>query len=357
MIPLDTLLAPVSEAAPSGEDPSATGVLFELETAIQGKPETQFSAAEEPDWRALKERAIAVAGTTKDLRVGSILTATLLRTNGLTGLRDGVQLLRGYIEQFWPTVYPLLDTSDNNDPSERLNALSNIAAPVGSDGDLLRVIVGLRAVPLLSAPQVGQFTLNHYLHVKGVVPTWPAEAGAAPTSALLDAAKKEVPPAAVKEVADAAKALLDDLAAIEKFFKDNAGPSLFPSFEPLRRELKHVHTWLAVDEAAASAAAPAAGGVSAAAGGSGAAPLAGAGGVAIAGEVHSRADALRAIDAIIDYYQRAEPSSPVPFILVRVKRIVNMNFIQLITELTPEAMDKIIGVTGPVGDSNAPTAQ
>jgi type VI secretion system protein ImpA len=353
MIPLDKLLAPVSEAAPSGEDPSMTGKLFELETEIQGKPETQFSPAEPPDWKALKAHVLEVAETTKDLRVGGILTATLVRIEGLKGLGDGIKLLRGYVEKFWPSVFPLLDATENNDPSERINALSNLAAPVGSDGDVLRVIAGLRAAPLLTTPQFGSFTLMHHYAVKGTIP-WVESAGAAPTAEMLEAAQKAVGPETVKATVDTAQSAIDDLLAIEKYFKETAGSSLFPSFEPLRRELKVVVSWLGVADAPAPSAEPAAGGapgeVAKAGGGSGG------GGRAITGEVQSREDVLRVIDAIVTYYRRTEPSSPVPFILTRVKRIVNMNFIELISELTPEAMDRILGVTGPVGDSNTPKA-
>jgi len=352
MSSIDSLLAPVRDDAPCGDDPSSSGALYELETAIQGKPETQFSPAEEPDWKEFEGRVREVAATTKDLRVAALLTAALLRTRGVKGLRDGFKLIRGYLEAYWEQVYPVLDASDNNDPTERINALTSLAAPIATYGvDLLKIIVGLRKSPLISVPRAGVFTLEHYLHVKGLI-TWPATAGQAPTSGLLDGAVKEAGSEVVTELATATAEILADLAAIESIFKQKAGPSQFPTFDPLRKELKLLAAWLPLPGTpenpttdSAAAAAPAGGG----AGGAVAA-----GGPAIGGVVRSRDDVIRALDAIMAYYRTYEPSSPAPFLLNRVKRIVQMNFMELITELTPETMDRIMMLTGPLQNSSEP---
>lgn len=354
MIPIEKLVAPVRDDAPCGDDPAMTGVLFELETLILGKPETQFSAAEEPDWKALKERTVEVAETTKDLRVAGILAATLLRTHGLAGFKEGITLIRRLLEDYWPTVFPLLDATENDDPAERVNALANLSAPMAADGDTWRIIAALRKTPLVSAPRAGRFGLEHYLAVRGVVP-WTGEAAAAPSEALLDAAIKEVDPAALAATADCANTLWDDLTNIEKIFKEKSGPSQFPSFELLKKEIKQIVNWLG---AAAPASAPAEqGGAASAATEAGAGPV-GSGasvslGASFSGAVRSREDVIRALDAIIAYYQAVEPSSPVPFLLGRTKRIVTMNFMQLITELTPEALDRILLLTGPVNTDSS----
>ncbi len=338
MINIDELLAPVRDGAPCGDDPWATGILSELETMVQGKPETQFSKAEEPDWAQLKARVLEVAKTTKDLRVASILAATLLRTDGLSGFRSGVQLIHGYVENFWPDVFPLLDATENNDPSERINALSNLAAPLGTDGDLLKIIPGLRKAPLLSAPRTGRFALEHYLAVREQA-VWPEGAGPAPTMALLDAAKQELGTEAVAAVVAVVQEIVADLKTIERIFKEKAGPALFPAFEQVQREFKQIFNWLGgadpagTDSTTANAAGPE--------GGS-------SGGPSFGGAVRNRADVLRALEAVIAYYQNCEPSSPVPFLLKRAIRIVPMDFLEVMNELTPEAREKINMLVGAV---------
>lgn len=336
MINVEELLAPVREDAPCGDDPWATAVLSELETLIAGKPETQFSKAEDPEWPAVKTRTLEVAATTKDLRVAAILAATMLRLEGLAGLRASLQVIRGYLEKYWPAVFPVLDAADNNDASERVNALASLSVPAGTDGDLLRIIPGLRKAPLLSGQRSGRFGLEHYLAIKEQTP-WPAEAGPAPTEGLLDAAKQEMGAEAVAAVVTTAQDIIADLAAIEKIFKDNAGPTAFPSFELLRKELKLVVTWLAAPDPAAAEAAGAATGAPAAAGG---------GGPSIGGTVRNRDDVLRALEAVIAYYRVAEPSSPVPYLLRRAIRIVPMDFLEVMNELTPEVREKINMLVG-----------
>ncbi|HWA24645.1 MAG TPA: type VI secretion system protein TssA [Lacunisphaera sp.] len=341
MIPIEELLAPVRADAPCGDDPWATAVLSELETLIKGKPADQFSAAEEPDWPALRKRTLEVAATTKDLRVGCILAATLLRVEGLAGFQSGIQLIRGYTERYWTAVFPLLDASDNNDPTERVNALGSLSVPIETDGDILRIVAGLRKTPLLSAPRTGRFGLEHHLAVKNQTP-WPAEAGNAPTESLLDAAKQEVGPEAVAAVVTATNEILADLAAIEKLFKENAGPAAFPSFELLRKELKQIVSWLDVGAAAAPEGEAGAAGGTAAAGG---------GGPSIGGAVRNREDVLRALEAVIAYYRVSEPSSPVPFLLRRAIRIVPMDFLEVMNELTPEVREKINMLVGAMESS------
>lgn len=346
MLDLDKLLAPVRDDAPAGDDPSASGVLFELETLAQGKPETQFSAAEEPDWKAVRKRCLEVLETTRDFRVAAILTAALLRLEGVAGLRDGLSLIRGYADRLWESVFPLLDASDDNDPSERINALSSLAAPLGADGDVLRVVPTLRNHPVLAAPRAGRFGVVHYLAAIDREP-WPYTDQAKPEKALLEAAVKEVDPAVVAATVATAVEARDLLVEIEKVFKAKAGPASFPSFEPLKKDLKTIEEWLAVVVAPVDAAAPAGeGGVAAAPG----APVAGSGS-GFSGSVRNRDEAVRAMDAIIAYYRAAEPSSPVPFLLKRAKRLATMDFLQITMELTPDARERILLATGPVDEA------
>jgi type VI secretion system protein ImpA len=55
----------------------------------------------------------------------------------------------------------------------------------------------------------------------------------------------------------------------------------------------------------------------------------------------SREDVVRALDAICAYYQQREPSSPVPFLLARVRRLTSMSFINIIAELAPDALSDL----------------
>ena len=53
--------------------------------------------------------------------------------------------------------------------------------------------------------------------------------------------------------------------------------------------------------------------------------------------VHSREDAVRAIDEIITYFRDSEPTSPVPLLLGRAKRWVSMDFLAILEDFSPDA--------------------
>ena len=65
-----------------------------------------------------------------------------------------------------------------------------------------------------------------------------------------------------------------------------------------------------------------------------AAPAAGSAG----GVVKSRQDAIRALDAVADFFKRTEPSSPIPLFLARAKRLVSKDFLEVLADIAPEAV-------------------
>ena len=65
------------------------------------------------------------------------------------------------------------------------------------------------------------------------------------------------------------------------------------------------------------------------------------------GGIQSRQDVIFAIDEICKYFENYEPSSPVPFLLQRAKKLLSMNFMEILQDLTPDAVgqaEKICGV-------------
>jgi type VI secretion system protein ImpA len=52
------------------------------------------------------------------------------------------------------------------------------------------------------------------------------------------------------------------------------------------------------------------------------------------------------IDRICAYYERYEPSSPVPLLLQRARRLVDKNFMEILQDLAPEGMSQARQVGG-----------
>ena len=59
---------------------------------------------------------------------------------------------------------------------------------------------------------------------------------------------------------------------------------------------------------------------------------------------------------IIDFYERTEPSSPIPHLARRVRTMVPMNFLQLMEEIAPSGMKEFKNVAG-VDDKVKPAPQ
>jgi type VI secretion system protein ImpA len=64
------------------------------------------------------------------------------------------------------------------------------------------------------------------------------------------------------------------------------------------------------------------------------------------GEPRSREDVVRALDGICAYYARNEPSSPVPLLLERCKRLVAMSFLDIVKDMVPDGLSTIQTIAG-----------
>ncbi len=55
------------------------------------------------------------------------------------------------------------------------------------------------------------------------------------------------------------------------------------------------------------------------------------------------------LDKLITYYQQHEPSSPVPILLVRARRLVPKSFLELMEDLAPGGVAQLLVIKGPDG--------
>ena len=65
------------------------------------------------------------------------------------------------------------------------------------------------------------------------------------------------------------------------------------------------------------------------------------------GEIRSTADAQAALDRICKYYEKAEPSSPVPLFLKCAQRLISKGFLDIWKELTPDLITKLETISTP----------
>jgi type VI secretion system protein ImpA len=332
MTNLDPFLEPISADNPCGEDLSYDPAMQELETLLQGKPETQFSAAEEPRGDDVRDRTLALLRRSKNLRVAMILSLALLRTEGLAGFYRGLELIRGLLERYWDTLYPRLDPDDNNDPTERVNILASLVTPIGSYADPMQFLRRVREAKLSESPRIGRFSLEEIAPSVGADG---ATTGTGADSSQVQASFRDTPREKLDGVMNAVTGALGTAKGIDQFLTTTIGADRAPDWAPLFTTLQEVRNVLAPHvgqsvegsgESAGNEGATASGGGS--------------------GNIQSRQDVIRTLDRLCDYYSRAEPSSPVPLLLRRAQRLAEMNFLEIIGDLSPEALAPVQNVTG-----------
>ena len=320
------LVAPVAGDAPSGANLEYDPAFLELEKAAEGKAEQVIggvaSAAEPPDYNQVFSQALALLERSKDLRVLSHLAIALLHRNGVAGFSEGLAVIRGLLETQWPSLHPQLDPDDNNDPTMRVTALAALATSAK--------LLALRQAPLITSRALGPLTHSDI----------------APTSGQPDAAKVHaiLTEASLPELEECSLSLrggFEALLGIEQVFQaqtSDRGPDLTQvqrCFHQMRQAVDAKLEERRATELAAGAAA--AGGAAAAA-----APAV----RGLSGDILNREDVVRALDKISSYFEKNEPSSPIPLLVERCKRLVTMNFMEILGDLAPDSVKQAQVVVG-----------
>ena len=329
---LERFVGEVSAAPPCGVDLDESGELFTLDMLAKwGDPES------EPDWRELQQAAVAALEKSRDLRVGVYLAAALLHTEGVVSFCQALGLQRRWLESWWAELYPL---PDDGDAAERCSALVNLT-------EYYKVLKPLRTAVLVEDRAVGRFSLFDHEVAEGRA-EWPSDQeGEPPQPALITAAFKAVEREGLEALEGAVRGAREDLAAIEGLFRDKAPPDDVPDLTRLRNMLgdieKLLTSQLALREDAAAPEAGAEPGDAQA--GPGNIPAAAAA-VSTDGQIRSREDAVRALDRVMAYFQSHEPSSPVPLLLERAKRLVHMDFMGILQDMAPDALQQVHTISG-----------
>ena len=318
VIDINGLLKDLSPDSPCGENLEYDPAFGELERAARGKEEQSLGdavvAAEPPDWRDVRKRCLELFERTLDLRVAVYLARALLNTEGVAGFADGLSL----------------DPDDANDPTFRVNTIVTLC-------DRTATLAALHDAPLVSSRALGRFGLRLIQIASGELTATPGEGESVPDQATINAAFMDADAAEVQATAGSVTRSLGDLAAIDAFLMQQVGSAHAPDLSALQEMLKHMQTILNSHVAQPGADAPAA---------AGDAQPAGAPARAVSGEITSREDAVRMMDKISQFFERTEPSSPIPLLMNRAKRLVSMSFMDILKDLAPNGVSQAASIGG-----------
>lgn len=328
-IDIEALQKPLDDQNPCGPDledfvfdPGYT----ELERLAQGKPEQvmgdEVIPAEEPDWRAVRKKALELMQQVRSLRVTIFLTKALCAREGLSAMSEGLQLLHALMASYWDEVEPLIDEED---ATERLHTLGELA----SDEGLLSLI---RQSVLVSSPAIGKFTIRDFLIASEKLKA-PKNAETV-TLTSINQAFMDCDLAQLQGMLETIDISLAMVGNIETLFNQKVSPKYMLDLGPFSKLFKEVRPaiqdilgrrGIAVEAAENE---PEAISTTASANGPASQP--------VAGEIRSREDVVRILDRITEYYNKNEPSSPVPLLLQRAKRLVSADFMAILKDIASD---------------------
>ena len=309
---LQKLSRPLSDDNPCGENLEDTQLLASFDSYRLFGATTPLGT--EIDWREMRDKSLEALDKSHDLRLLAHYAAASARLEGWMGFLGSIGVAASWSRANWDAMFPRID----EDAILRKNALSCLS-------DRMAILDGLRRASIVEHKQLGKVTLRDVELAAGEVQ--PTAADTSPVSdsqitAVMTAT--ELPP--LQELATGLATAIADLGAIETQMRDVGGSDSTPDFDPLKLMLSRVRKLVDAQLAARGVGAATAGGDAAeAAGGA-------------VGAIKSRADAMRAMEAIATFFKQTEPSSPVPLFLERARRLVGKNFLEVLSDVAPDGV-------------------
>ncbi|MGX5846275.1 type VI secretion system protein TssA [Mesorhizobium sp. PL10] len=370
MIDLALWLAPLDGENPSGEDLRNDPAFHELERLTEPQVKVVHDGRNKPaaqstipvDWAAVLGKAEELRAHGRDLRLLVTVTRALANEEGLAGLAQGLTLIARTLETHWETMHPAL--RPGGQPREaalrRLNALADLQN--SQDGLLanLRQMVFFAPRPFgpISGRDLEQGALDDRVMLQEAASGLNAAEKAALVSAhgqLLNrvsngcAAQQDQAGEQMTALIAGAHAAIEALDAVDTALNarlEGSGTAV----PELKRFLQRVQTTLerntaveTTEEAATPGASPApatASPTTPARNGHGAETMASYAepGAGLPDRISSRDDVVKCLDLVVAFYDRTEPSSPIPHLARRVRRMVHMDFVELMEDLAPSGL-------------------
>jgi type VI secretion system protein ImpA len=314
---------------PCGEDLEDTQLLASFDAyrlfgqAAPLSPET--------DWHEIRDRSLEALATSKDFRLLAHCACAIVRIEGLTGFAQALGIAAQWLDSWWTEVFPRVD----EDAILRRNALNGFA-------DRMAIVDAVRRAPLLVHRQLGTFSIRDIEIATAQIPA-PQEEASPPDATQLAALLAASSPEELTAVHGTLEDILRNLKAIEATMRERGGSEAAPDFAILAAPLARTSR-LVAEHLQTRAPAQA----NASSGGPEGQPgdQAGGGGAIATGGIRTRGDATRALDAVAHFFRTNEPSSPIPLLIERTKRLVDKDFLQVLAELAPDALDQAKAASG-----------
>ena len=331
---LEYLLNEISSESPCGECLEEDVAFLKLEDESRFVEERQMGdstiPAEEPDWKVVRSLSLELLERTRDIQVAIHLTCSLLRTDGFNGLSQCLSLLHGWLGKYWDSVYPLQDPEDDY-PILRVNTLSSL-----NDYTLIRGPIN--HIPLTQSA-VGNFSWRDIELAKDKVS--PIDDEQKLDLSVIEAAFNDTDFKYLKNLSKWINQSREQLQGISSVVIEKADDVNAPDLSDLitllhgisnlidekiqeRQLLEGENDDIESTEQGSSNSKN----------------------VTRQAGINNRADVIRSIDEICKYFDRNEPSSPVPFLLLRAKKLLTMNFMEILRDMSPDGVSQAENICG-----------
>lgn len=337
VIDLEAIFQPVSEENPSGENMRYSGLYDEIAEArradlavAQGEWQTDLKIA---DFRKVISLAVpALISQSKDLQIAAYLTEALVKEHEFAGLRDSLKLMSGLQENFWETLFPEIDEGDMEG---RANAISFMDTQTSYAIKEATITQG-NGYNLLDWEDSKRFVFPDNIEILD-------SAEQQKYAALRTQAEKEgrvTEELWKKAITSSRRAFYEDLTLliaecwaeyqeINRVIEEKFDARQMPGLSNLKKALEMVEAQVNIllnlkreeepdeaddfpqDEQAE--------------GGEGGAVVGGTGGApGTSGAIQGRADALKRLGQLADYFRKTEPHSPISYLVNRAIKWGNM---------------------------------
>ncbi len=314
---IQTLLAPVRADAPCGDDLSFAPEFDRIAemrreddaTLDQGDWVAPLKAA---DWPGVKQACEALlSDRTKDLRIAVWWAEAATRVGGFAGLRDGLALCTELCGRYWDSLHPLIEAGD---VEQRVGNLSWLLA---------RLPEWCAHIALCDGPggRFSQRDIESAQQLAQQIEAHPDQAARLSEGRALmpqiQKSQRATPPAFYVALAEQAGACVEALRALQAVVDTRLGVD-GPAFSTSREALDaavHQARRLAREAGVGETGFAAADSSDRATGEASASST-----VAAAGPIASRADALRRLREVAEFFRRTEPHSPVAYLADKAAR-------------------------------------
>lgn len=342
---LDALLSPISSDAPVGHDLDGSLELHALETACL-EPELTIvkdvDSSDTRDWPRIAKDCEALLEQSKDLRIAVYLARALLQIHGLAGYCAGLSFVHNLADRYWSSLYPVLEP-DDEEATVRINSIQElINAPT---------LAQLRVAPIFAAPKSKPAVIVNDLLIATMSPLARPELANAPSHVVFSA----LDALGADEIAKHIQLIEETSAHIHKLtqqIREHGGgflrlDSLSTDKAGSKGLLDSVRQSLTIEwERLTKAANPEADGAdSTGLHGASGATTPNPQGQALT-DITRREDIIMLIERMCGYYARVEPSSPVPLLLQRAKRLAAMDFVEIVRDLANQGLPQVGNVAG-----------